>query len=743
MKIIGLQGLDDPQSIRAEVERGGRFVVYIYCISIVVMTFKRTSDIHFIRPGQSAVVRGLPCTLVSFFLGWWGFPWGLVYTLEALVKNLGGGTDITHAMLAQIDPPALGAATAESENSARAATPATPPPMPLRGDAPPPSSAARPASTEPRSAVGLGLFRLAAFILAAGALGWIGVAVHRGANVRTALVNGLATPLTVTLDDDAHALAPNAAAMITLGEGEHRFSWTRPDGRVETDTFVLRTPFWTRPLHRIVAVFNPDRTALVYRETTRYFPDDQPIPDGQNDYELHAGQTFYSFPAADYFFEDFPAKISLTNREVVAKSRHAHADKMSAGQRLLALSADTHAEQSRALAFRLGDLHPDDEILSRYALARVQPADTDAFFALHLDDRPLRLEWHRTYQHHIEYNFPERDLFPRYRQLASESPDDGDAAYLAARIAPDAAARQAFLRQAATAARPSAYAHNSLAYEALADGDFPAALAHLRNAEKAGLDSLSFRQNQRDILLANQLTDEAIAHLHALRARAPDAFAPMNFPFLCQEVSIACQRAPSDPAAETALTAPYLQAIQPVYSPEDYVATSAQLAALAAYARGDEETYTIRLANSEDARFAVAITRGRAADAVKALADLPRVQGSSWLLVYLVAHSQGDTAAASSAFANSLAAFATESREHRAIAALLGDGEPDPAAIFEQVLPVDEKCVLATALGHRFPAHRAAYHALAAKLNFRPEFPSRFLARLLNTPGPASPAPSL
>ena len=67
MKIIGLQGLDDPQSIRAEVDRGARFVVYLYCVSIVVMTFKRTSDIHFVRAGQSTVVRGLPCTLVSFF----------------------------------------------------------------------------------------------------------------------------------------------------------------------------------------------------------------------------------------------------------------------------------------------------------------------------------------------------------------------------------------------------------------------------------------------------------------------------------------------------------------------------------------------------------------------------------------------------------------------------------------------------------------------------------------------------
>jgi hypothetical protein len=277
MKIIGLQGLNDPQSIRAEVDRGARFVVYLYCVSVIVMTFKRTSDIHFVRAGQSAVVRGLPCTLVSFFFGWWGFPWGLVYTIEALIKNLGGGTDVTEAVLAQIDPPRVGAATAESETYARAGTSASPPPMPLRGEAP-----SRPATTPARasSPVALGFFRLALLLIAIGTGAWISIAVYRGSQVRTALVNGLATPLTVVLDDAApRTIAPNGAVVITLAEGEHRFSWMRPDGRSEDGKFTLQTPFWSRPLERHVAVVNPDRTAVVFHETTRYYPEDQKIPD--------------------------------------------------------------------------------------------------------------------------------------------------------------------------------------------------------------------------------------------------------------------------------------------------------------------------------------------------------------------------------------------------------------------------------------------------------------------------------
>jgi hypothetical protein len=75
MKIVGLDGLSDAQ-IRDDLANGARFVVYFYCVSILVLTFKQPSSIHFIRPGQSAAARGLGFTLLSLVLGWWGIPWG-------------------------------------------------------------------------------------------------------------------------------------------------------------------------------------------------------------------------------------------------------------------------------------------------------------------------------------------------------------------------------------------------------------------------------------------------------------------------------------------------------------------------------------------------------------------------------------------------------------------------------------------------------------------------------------------
>jgi hypothetical protein len=103
MKIVGIEGLTNEQ-VHREVVGGGKFVLYQYCISILVITFKRSSNIYFIRAGQPAVVQGLPFSLLSFVVGWWGVPWGPIYTIESLWTNFSGGA----APLGKISPALLG-----------------------------------------------------------------------------------------------------------------------------------------------------------------------------------------------------------------------------------------------------------------------------------------------------------------------------------------------------------------------------------------------------------------------------------------------------------------------------------------------------------------------------------------------------------------------------------------------------------------------------------------------------------
>ncbi len=98
MTIKNIEGLSTDQ-INTHLAQGAKFVMYQYTISIVVMTFKRSSDIYFIRAGESGTIKGLPFTFISLFLGWWGIPWGPVYTIGSLYNNLSGGKDVTKEIL--------------------------------------------------------------------------------------------------------------------------------------------------------------------------------------------------------------------------------------------------------------------------------------------------------------------------------------------------------------------------------------------------------------------------------------------------------------------------------------------------------------------------------------------------------------------------------------------------------------------------------------------------------------------
>jgi hypothetical protein len=99
--IKGLGGMTDAE-LQAEVQRGAVFVRYQYCISVLVMTFKRSSAIHFIKAGRSRVGPGAAYSAISFICGWWGIPWGPIWTISTMTTNFNGGKDLTAAVVAAL-----------------------------------------------------------------------------------------------------------------------------------------------------------------------------------------------------------------------------------------------------------------------------------------------------------------------------------------------------------------------------------------------------------------------------------------------------------------------------------------------------------------------------------------------------------------------------------------------------------------------------------------------------------------
>ncbi len=91
------------EELNYELQQGSKFVTFEYCISVVVITIKRSSDIYFIKEGESTAGKSILYTLISLLLGWWGIPWGPIYTIGSLITNFGGGKDVTSTVVASLN----------------------------------------------------------------------------------------------------------------------------------------------------------------------------------------------------------------------------------------------------------------------------------------------------------------------------------------------------------------------------------------------------------------------------------------------------------------------------------------------------------------------------------------------------------------------------------------------------------------------------------------------------------------
>ncbi|MGE6353280.1 hypothetical protein ACQKCJ_05320 [Flavobacterium sp. NPDC079362] len=108
MEIKNIEGLRVSQ-VRDLVYQGGKFVIFPYTVSFILMTLKRSSAIYFIRPGENTFKYSYGFVFLNLFVGWWGFPWGPIYTIGSAYHHVVGGKDLTQAVmshLTQHDPEA-------------------------------------------------------------------------------------------------------------------------------------------------------------------------------------------------------------------------------------------------------------------------------------------------------------------------------------------------------------------------------------------------------------------------------------------------------------------------------------------------------------------------------------------------------------------------------------------------------------------------------------------------------------
>ena len=86
------------EEINEELNAGGKFVIFYWTISYLIQTQRRASKIYFLKHDEFALKHGLKYLLPSLILGWWGFPWGPIYTIQSIFIAF-FGKDVTNEVI--------------------------------------------------------------------------------------------------------------------------------------------------------------------------------------------------------------------------------------------------------------------------------------------------------------------------------------------------------------------------------------------------------------------------------------------------------------------------------------------------------------------------------------------------------------------------------------------------------------------------------------------------------------------
>lgn len=100
-----IENFDDKMPIaelKQKISAGAKFVTFQYTVSIIFATFKKPSSIYFIDANESTAKHSWHLSTLTAVLGWWGFPWGPIYTIGTFITNFGGGKNVTDIVMQQI-----------------------------------------------------------------------------------------------------------------------------------------------------------------------------------------------------------------------------------------------------------------------------------------------------------------------------------------------------------------------------------------------------------------------------------------------------------------------------------------------------------------------------------------------------------------------------------------------------------------------------------------------------------------
>ncbi|MCF7818461.1 MAG: hypothetical protein K9M54_11330 [Kiritimatiellales bacterium] len=530
------------------------------------------------------------------------------------------------------------------------------------------------------------------------------------------LVSGFSKPYLVEIDGSQYRMNPYGVKRITLRLGKHLLQTHGLPGHDAPVSFSYTTSLIKQKFRNYALVLNPDSLAVVTTET---------MYNGQTTNDYIFGETVNAMTGINHPFSSFPVWARSGHSPQTRLSHLTPKSHLEVVELLNAQGKTNDASAYVRRALIIEPASPETKDLLAIAIDGLPIKNTLAFLKRGRDTEPPLIEWHEFYQNFMDARQPDYDLQTEYALLCEAHPNTPEYFYLLARVARNHADAQILFGKSEQGQGSNGFGYNAIAYDLLCSGEFAAALPYSEKALEKSPDNPTFKSINTQIHLA--MEDYAPLLQECRTAIADD---PQNGRVAAKIVRYLTLLGEHQQASD------FIATFQPPEAGES-ILWGDLFNAERFHAVGNATDYIDSLvaSGSTDAELQHLLFDGNIEQAQPLLNQNENHPYTDHLILYCAARYHGFTDIADTQLAKAVAEIGTSSRTQRETAAfLLAETAPGIKPLLELRILPQEKAILCTALGFRFPEQRDALFALSRKFNFTPEYPQLLLKKWIRPP---------
>ena len=521
------------------------------------------------------------------------------------------------------------------------------------------------------------------------------------------LVSGAPKPCSVEIDGNLYRLRPYELKRIKLRLGKHQMQTHGLLGHTTPILFNYKMSILKQKFGDHVLVLNPDAIAVMVEET---------LFEGQTTNRYLFGKVINALENIDYPFSGFPVWVGSKHSARSRLFNHVPGSHVEMVEFLRAHGDPGDAAMYARRVLMIDPSGAEMENLIKIATSDLTTDQVLAFLQHGKSVLPPLPAWHCFYQSFMETRRPEHDLQTEYAMLCKSHPDMPGYCYLLGRVARNRNTARLLFEKSEKGTGSHGLGYHAIAYDLLCSGQFKEALLFCEKAAEQSPDNPEFKELDKQVHLALRHYD------HLLRQVQNNLESdPGNGEWVAEKIKY------------LTLIGEHKLAIEAMESfPDPGGRWNAYFYAARFYAVGNATDYLENLLASGrgNAPLQRLLRTGEIEAAHNLLSKNEDHEYTAHLILYCAASHHGYPGIAETELAKAIAELGKSTLAQREATSILSSETPPSIKqlLDLRILP-EEKAILCTSLGFKFPAHRKSFFNLSLKFNHTLEYPQLLLKK--------------